>query len=206
MYYNTNTQTFGHTYQEVVAKVGYVFPISDVAIGDFVCYEEAQKPVFNPLTEKLVPSVNIAAVHGRPWQRQWDVIPLDAAESAAKLTAAQHPVRELIKAERDRRSDNGGYKVAGKWFHSDQRSKTQQMGLMLMGAGMPVGLQWKTMDGSFVTMTTTLAQQIFAAAAAADQAVFAACEIHIAAMMASPAPHLYNWQTGWPQTYQESVA
>lgn len=110
---------------------------------------------------------------------------------------------ERIKAERDRRSDTGGYKVGTKWFHSDIKSRTQQLGLVQMGASIPAGLQWKTMDGSFVTMTQTLAGQILAAAAAADQAIFAAAETHKAAMMASADPASYNYLSGWPAGFGE---
>ena len=39
------------------------------------------------------------------------------------------------------------------------------MGLVMLGDNIPAGLQWKTMDGSFVVMTPSLAQQVFAAAA-----------------------------------------
>ena len=98
---------------------------------------------------------------------------------------AQH--WEAIKTERDRRTQSGGYQAAGKWFHSDTFSRTQQMGLVMMGAGIPGGLQWKTMDGSFVTMTQTLAGQVFAAAAASDAAIFARAEQIRAAMDADPA-------------------
>ena len=81
-----------------------------------------------------------------------------------------------IKAERDRRTQQGGYQADGKWFHSDTFSRTQQMGLVMMGAAIPANLQWKTMDGSFVTMTQTLAGQIFQAGANSDAALFARAE------------------------------
>ena len=92
-----------------------------------------------------------------------------------------------IKTERDRRIQSGGYPAAGKWFHSDTFSRTQQIGLVMMGADIPAGLQWKTMDGSFVTMTQALAGQVFAAAAASDAALFARAEQITAAMEADPA-------------------
>lgn len=98
---------------------------------------------------------------------------------------AQH--WEAIKAERDRRAQAGGYQVAGKWYHSDTFSRTQQMGLVMIGANIPAGLQWKTMDGSFVTMTQELAWQVFAAAAASDAALFARAEQIKATMDADPA-------------------
>ncbi|MCG9022866.1 DUF4376 domain-containing protein [Laribacter hongkongensis] len=72
---------------------------------------------------------------------------------------------------------------------------------MLLGTNIPVGLQWKTMDGSFVTMTQTLAQQVLAAGAASDQAIFAAAETHKAVMEASTDPASYDFSGGWPATF-----
>lgn len=118
-----------------------------------------------------------------------------------KPTAAQ--VWERIKSERDRRTEQGGYKVGTKWFHSDQKSRSQHLGLVLLGASIPANLQWKTMDGSFVTMTATLAQQVLAAAAASDQAVFTAAETHRVAMEASADPASYDYSGGWPKIYGE---
>ena len=118
-----------------------------------------------------------------------------------KLTAAD--IWEKIKAERDRRTEQGGYKAGTKWFHSDQKSRSQQLGLVLIGANIPANLQWKTMDGSFVTMTQTLAQQVLAAAAASDQAIFAAAEAHRQAMEASADPAAYDFSTGWPKVFGE---
>lgn len=108
-----------------------------------------------------------------------------------------------IKADRDRRTVTGGYVAANKWFHSDQMSRSQQLGLVLLGAGIPSGLQWKTMDGSFIPMTQQLAGQIMAAAAASDQAIYAAAEAHKAAMESSAAPADYDFSGGWPAVYGE---
>lgn len=111
-----------------------------------------------------------------------------------------------IKAERDRRK-SGGVKVkvgtTNKWFHSDDASRIQQMGLVMMGANIPADLQWKTMDGTFVGMTQTVAGNVFAAAAASDQAIFAVAEMHKAAMEASADPSTYDFSTGWPKIYGE---
>ena len=107
-----------------------------------------------------------------------------------------------IKAERDRRK-SGGVKVGTKWFHSDDGSRIQQMGLVMMGASIPANLQWKTMDGSFVAMTQAVAGSVFAAAAASDQAIFAVAEGHRVAMEASADPAAYDYSTGWPKIYGE---
>lgn len=111
-------------------------------------------------------------------------------------------VWERIKAERDRRQV-GGVKVGDKWFHSDMSSRIQQMGLVFMGANIPQGLQWKTMDGSFIVMTQALAQQVFNAQAASDQTIFGIAEAHRVALAAAPDPAAYDYLTGWPKIYGE---
>ncbi len=110
---------------------------------------------------------------------------------------------DAIKAERDHRAQNGGYLASGNWYHSDLFSRSQQIGLVMMGAGIPAGLKWKTMGGTFVTMTPSLAQAVFAAAAAHDQAIFAAADVHHTAMLASPDPAIYDIAAGWPAVYGE---
>lgn len=108
-----------------------------------------------------------------------------------------------IKTERDRRIEQGGYQVGEKWFHADQKSRSQQLGLVLLGAKIPANLQWKTMDGSFVTMTQQLACQVLEAAVASDQMIFAAAEIHKVAMEASLDPIAYDFSAGWPKAFLE---
>lgn len=107
----------------------------------------------------------------------------------------------LIKIERDRLTENGGYKVGTKWFHSDQKSRSQQLGLVLLGSNIQANLQWKTMDGTFVPMTQQLAEQILAASAASDQAIFATAEAHKTAMQSSADPAAYDISTGWPEIF-----
>ena len=119
---------------------------------------------------------------------------------APDLTALRAAHWEAIKAERDKRIQTGGYQAAGKWFHSDTFSRTQQMGLVMMGAGIPGGLQWKTMDGTFVTMTQTLAGQVFAAAAASDAALFARAEQIKVVMEADPVNFSLAAQS-WPAVF-----
>jgi hypothetical protein len=113
------------------------------------------------------------------------------------LPGARDAKWEDIKAERDRRQVLG-VRVGANLFHSDDKSRIQQLGLVMMGAGLPAGLQWKTMDGGFVTMTSTLAGQIFGATASSDQGIFAAAEVHNNAMRASANPADYDFSAGWP--------
>ena len=121
---------------------------------------------------------------------------------APDLTALRASHWEAIKTERDRRTQSCGYQAAGKWFHSDTFSRTQQMGLVMLGANIPADLQWKTMDGSFVTMTQTLAGQVFAAAASSDAALFARAEQIKAVMEADPVNFSLASQT-WPVIFGE---
>jgi hypothetical protein len=125
---------------------------------------------------------------------------LTGDEIAANRSAIELMMWEQIKQERERRRV-GGVLVAGKWFHSDDQSRIQHLGLMMMGAGLPVGIMWKTMDGSFIELTQSLVGGIFQALAGADQFNFATAETHRIAMEASIDPTLYDFSTGWLDCY-----
>jgi len=73
---------------------------------------------------------------------------------------------------------------------------------VMMGAGIPANTVWKTLDNGYITMTQTLAGQIFAAGAAQDAVLFAKAAEHKSAIDASSTPDSYDWQTGWPETYE----
>lgn len=105
---------------------------------------------------------------------------------------------EQIKTERDNRTHNGGYPAAGKWFHSDTFSRSQQLGLVMMGANIPAGLMWKTMDGSFIEMTQAVASDVFIGAGIQDSAIFAHAESLKAQVEASTDPASIDIYSGWP--------
>ena len=125
----------------------------------------------------------------------------EAYRSARLLAQQKLDVWQTIKQYRDDHQLRG-FQVAGNWFHSDNPSRIKYLGLMMMGAGIPANLQWKTMSRSFVTMTQTLAGQIFVAVAAFDSAAFINAEVHKAAMQASSDPLNYDYTTGWPACYE----
>ena len=125
------------------------------------------------------------------------------AYNALILTQTQNNLWLQIQAERDRRKLNGGYKVGTYWYHSDNTSRIQQIGLVMMGASMPSNILWKTMSGDFVPMTPTLAGQIFQAAATSDMTLFAIAEAKKTAMLASSTPQTYDYMSGWPKCYGE---
>ena len=107
-----------------------------------------------------------------------------------------------IKNFRDNLVQTGGYKVGAHWYHSDTFSRTQQIALVVMGASIPAGIVWKTRDNGYVPMTQALAQQIFAAGAAQDAALFTKAAYHKAGIDASSDPESYDWRVDWPETYQ----
>jgi hypothetical protein len=96
-----------------------------------------------------------------------------------------------------------GVKVGDYWFHSDDTSRIQHLGLVMFGANLPPGIMWKTMSGEFVQMTQGLAQQIFGAIATSDVTVFGIAEQHHVNINASLDPANYDYTTGWPPIYGE---
>ena len=137
------------------------------------------------------------------------------ADGGVPLPADLQPIEqrraaawEAIKAERDRRAAMG-VKVGPNWFHSDEKSRIQQLGLVISGQNVPAGLQWKTLTYSpppvFVTMTPALAVSILQATAASDTAVFNAAEVHRMAMEASANPEQYDYSVGWPTSFEEEA-
>ena len=112
---------------------------------------------------------------------------------------------KLIQAERDRRRA-GGILINGYWFHTDDTSRIQYLGLVLMGQNLPAGIMWKTMSGTFIEMTPTLAVQIFQGIASKDTSIFTVAEQHKTALNASSTPMTYEYLTGspsWPTIYGE---
>lgn len=121
-----------------------------------------------------------------------------------KTPATADEAWEIIKMERTLRQREGGYKIDTNWYHSDQTSKIQQMGLVLLGQSMPTNLMWKTMQGTFVQMTPALAQQIFQMAAYTDGQLFAVAE-GLKQQVSSQGYDLttFNPTVGWPQAFWE---
>ena len=120
--------------------------------------------------------------------------------------ADKHAAQWLaIKNERDRRTMQNGYFApsVSKWFHSDLASRTQQLGLLMYGQSMPANLQWKTMDGTFVTMTPAVAQDVVTAAGASDRALFTYSEQLYQQVLAAEDPWSIDVLAGWPKGYGE---
>jgi hypothetical protein len=68
---------------------------------------------------------------------------------------------------------------------------------LIYGEHIPVGLMWKTMDGSFVEITQDIASRLFAAQLTREVVIFQTCE----AKQGDDTPI----NEGWPERY-EAVA
>lgn len=164
-------------------------------------YEKTAAPTFNNLTHYLVEEdpILISGI----WTQQWSVAAYSAEDLAIRIENKRKTIWERIKEIRDRKTQEGGYTTNSKWFHSDTFSRTQQIGLVMMGANIPANLQWKTMDGTFITMTPTLAGEVFAAAAAQDTALFTHAETLKYQVDNAADPATVDITAGWPTVYTE---
>jgi hypothetical protein len=131
-------------------------------------------------------------------------LPSKAELDAAKLELTKLRGWYAIKNERDRRQA-GGVLVGHYWFHSDGVSRIQQLALVMLQSSIPPGLLWKTMSGELVPMTPTLAVQIFQCAVLSDTKIFAIAEQHKVNMYAAEDPSQYDFLSGWPLIYEETV-
>lgn len=127
-----------------------------------------------------------------------------APPTIESLEDQQTSVWSMIKAERERRRFNG-VSVAGKWFHTDPDSRTQHLSMIIMGANLPIGIEWKTMDGSKIIMTPAIVGQIFAGELNMEIANFAVAEAHAAAMKTLADPTDYDFSTGWTATFEPAA-
>jgi hypothetical protein len=214
MFYATQNQ-FGLTFDQVRKLYpNKSFPADGrIDTPEVSSYVPSTTPDYDPATHAVRETAPVDGV------QQWEVYPLPAEEVAANQAAARVAKWETIKAERDRRKALG-VKVGAHWFHSDDPSRIQQLGLArkadrleasggsmdtpFSGPGPGGILAWKTIGGSFVPMTPTLAQQISEAIEALDLGVFAAAEGHRMAMEASENPESYDFSGGWPATIEDT--
>lgn len=157
------------------------------AIGEYYPTVQASAPTGSNTYEEIV------------WTGG-DPLPSKIELDARRKQLDQDRMWRLIQAERDRRR-SAGVRVGTNWFHSDDTSRIQQIGLLLMGPNLPPGIMWKALGNNFVEMTATLAQQIFQATGAQDMQIFAVAEQHRFQMLASANPTTYDFSTGWPPTF-----
>lgn len=167
-------------------------------------------PTYVEVVDFFIPHVDVSgAGDGSDYDSlQWSgpgPYPTKAELDVMQLEKTKIRMWKAIQAHRDLLRQSG-VKVGTKWFHSDDPSRIQQLGLVLFGASMPAGIMWKTMDSSFVPMTPTLAMQIFGASAQRDTLLFTIAEQKRAAVYAMTdvlAVSQYDQFAGWPETFTE---
>ncbi|WP_245636570.1 DUF4376 domain-containing protein [Eikenella longinqua] len=134
---------------------------------------------------------------------QWQIDP----ECAARLKAEQQAeMWERIKAKRADNLRHGVYiQSVGKWFHTDDNSRTQYLALAVR-TKLPENLLWKTMDNSFLPMTKELLGELLDQMMVDEQADFANAEKHRAAMLQADKPLEYDYSGGWTANFEHAAA
>ena len=155
-------------------------------------------PTINPLTHRVYRDG--CEKVGEEWRYKWRVDALTAEQIEANLTALKASKVTAIKAERDRRKFNGVL-VSTKWIHTDTYSRTQWMGMVMMGASVPA-IEWTTMDNTSITTSQALAGAVFQATATLDSTLFAFAKSLIDTVNASSDPTSVDITTGWPATFE----
>ena len=156
------------------------------------------QPVIDPLTQTVIRD-GCEKVDGE-WRYKWRVDALTAEQIAVNLVTLKASKVTAIKAERDRRKFNGVF-ASGKWIHTDTYSRTQWMGMVMMGAGIPA-IEWTTMDNTSITTSQALAGAVFQATATLDATLFGYAKGLIEAVNASNDPSSIDITTGWPATFE----
>ena len=202
-----NTQSLAQLSEQEIRALNpnTSYPVPFVAPDGYAYVFPTAQPVYNPVTQvvqQTVPELTVLDT----WEQRWEVVEIyqnqqdkdDAiAASLIPIRAARHVA---IRAERDRRKFNGVL-VSAKWIHTDTYSRTQWMGMVMMGASVPA-IEWTTMDGTSITTSQALAGAVFQATATLDATLFAYTKSLIAAVDASSDPASVDITTGWPATFE----
>lgn len=203
MYYKPDSQTILYTAADVEPYVGNnpaLLTEDDFKKVGIYRIIRTQQPEASSRIKRVVNALPIL-INGE-WLQQWQEIDLTLEELQILRTAHVNEVKIL----RDRKTAQGGFPVVvngtTKWFHSDPLSRTQHLGLMILGSNMPSNIQWKTMDGSFVTMDPSIVTSIFASATQQDIALFNHAQTLIDQVNAAQDPTTVDINAGWPATYQ----
>jgi hypothetical protein len=177
------------------------FPVPE---GYAYVFPTAQ-PVYNPVTQTVQQTTPELTVLDT-WEQRWEVVEIyqNQQDKDDAIAASLIPIRAArnaaIRAERDRRKFNGVL-VSAKWIHTDTYSRTQWMGMVMMGASVPA-IEWTTMDGTSITTSQALAGAVFQGTATLDATLFAYAKSLIAQVDASSDPTSVDITTGWPATFE----
>ena len=147
----------------------------------------------------ITPPSELHRWNGKAWA-------LDKAAAAAVKAEQQAEMWERIKAKRYDNLRHGVFvKSVGKWFQTDDASRTQYLALAVMPK-LPEKLTWKTMDNSFVIMTKALLGELMEQMLIDEQADFANAERHKAAMLKAENPLEYDYSGDWTVNFDEQPA
>lgn len=194
MYIHKTTKQYPVSENDIrLANPNTSFPAVFQAPEEYSYVFPSPKPDYNQDTQNCIEGQPQLLSKGN-YEQTWVIQELPADVITANLAAKTSQRWEDIKQIRDTKVQTGGYKAANKWFHSDTFSRTQQMGLVMLGANLPAGMQWKTMDSTFITMTPSLAAAVFQAAAMQDSLLFKHAEV-------LKADTSLDINQGWPTTY-----
>lgn len=191
---------------------GFAWFPGEESLPPLAIYQSYGDEVLTADLEQRVVLVSAAVVN---WTAQ------QIADYKAPIVAAQWAA---IKAARDGvqveggRSD-GGVLVGGNWIHSDLISRVKWLGLkdsardMLPQGALPgdaividgAPVLWKTMAGTFVPVTVQMALDVPEAVKVLDVRIFKAAEMHKAQLMAAYDPATYDYTTGWPLRYVDTL-
>ena len=135
-----------------------------------------------------------------------DMTEIDADELSNRLAPSkselQAQVWEAIKQKRHTITRGGVFiGSVGKWFHTDDSSRTQYLTLQIMPS-LPDNLMWKTMDNTFIKMTKALLAEIAMTILTEEQVNFTNAENHRVEMLKADDPLSYDYSTGWSKTYE----
>ena len=164
-YYHTQTQTFGHSHDDVARATNASFAPGMLQVGDYRLIEMAPEPAYNPDTQRIELTSTPVQRVGQPWLRGWVVIDLSANEVAAQLAAAKAEKHAEINAAR-LGANTSTFTHAGKVIACDQLSRSDIDGtngfVTLYGAlppGWPGG--WKAVDNTYLPIADVAAWKAF---------------------------------------------
>lgn len=192
---NTLAQYTESEIRGIFPNTSFVQPFVPADVYQYVF--PTPQPTYNSISQ-YVQEIAATYINGH-WEQQWEVVELDTPTTEANLAALRTAKNTAIKAERDRRKFNGVY-VSDKWIHTDADSRTQWLGMVMMGASIPI-IDWTTMDNTTIMTSQTLANEVFQATATLDATLFAYAKSLIAAVNASSDPASIDITIGWPDTY-----
>ena len=197
-----NTQTLQVKTESEIRSINpnTSFPVPFVAPQEYAYIFPSPQPNHNSLTEYVQESIPVLTNLGH-YEQQWIVLELPVEQQEQNLQNLRLTRINAIKTERDRRKFNGVF-TNNKWIHSDTYSRTQWLGMVMMGANLPV-IEWTTMDGTTINTTPALAQAVFQGTAALDATLFGFAKALAIVVNESTDPSSVDITTGWPATFGE---